>query len=110
MDAAQRRGTAINLAFLAPLTPFRHFVMGRDALERGATGAETMKIKALLREAATRSAVSAGLEALLGSPPIIFEPASCMDAGSYGMQSPGPAIAGTGCRSRRPASRQTGEA
>ncbi len=51
---------------------------------------------ALLREAATRSAVSAGLEALVGTPPIIFEPANCMDTGSYGAQSPGPAIAGTG--------------
>jgi hypothetical protein len=51
---------------------------------------------ALLREAATRPAVSAGLEALVGSKPIIFEPANCMDTGSYGMQSIGPAIAGTG--------------
>src|SRR5215469_7674393 len=49
MDAAQRRGTAINLAFLAPLTPFRHFVMGPAALERAATAEETMQIKALLR-------------------------------------------------------------
>ena len=40
---------------------------------------------ALLREAATRSAVSAGLEALVGSQPLIFEPANCMDTGSYGM-------------------------
>jgi hypothetical protein len=51
---------------------------------------------ALRREAATRSAVAAGLEALVGSKPIIFEPANCMDTGSYGMQSPGPTIAGTG--------------
>ena len=57
MDAAQRRGTAINLAFLAPLTPFRHFVMGRDALERAATAAETMKIKVLLREAVAAGAM-----------------------------------------------------
>ena len=39
---------------------------------------------ALLREAATRSAVSSGLETLIGTPPIIFEPANCMDTGSYG--------------------------
>jgi len=39
---------------------------------------------ALLREAATRSAVSSGLEALIGIPPRIFEPANCMDTGSYG--------------------------
>jgi N-acyl-D-amino-acid deacylase len=57
MDAAQRRGTAINLAFLAPLTPFRHFVMGPDALERAATAEETMKIRALLREAVAAGAM-----------------------------------------------------
>src|SRR5260370_26346276 len=57
MDAAHRRGTAINLAFLAPLTPFRHFVMGPDALERAATAEETMKIKALLREAVAAGAM-----------------------------------------------------
>ena len=57
MDAAQRRGTAINLAFLAPLTPFRHYVMGRDALERAATADETIKIKALLREAVAAGAM-----------------------------------------------------
>lgn len=39
---------------------------------------------ALLREAATRSAVSAGLAALVGSQPVIFEPTNCMDTGSYG--------------------------
>jgi N-acyl-D-amino-acid deacylase len=57
MDAAQRRGIAINLAFLAPLTPFRHFVMGPDALERAASAEETMKIKALLREAVAAGAM-----------------------------------------------------
>ena len=57
MDAAQRRGTAINLAFLAPLTPFRHYVMGRDALDRAATPAETMNIKGLLRDAVAAGAM-----------------------------------------------------
>jgi hypothetical protein len=51
---------------------------------------------ALLREAATRSAVSAGLEALTGTKPIIFEPANCMDTGSYGTLVPGSAVSGTG--------------
>jgi hypothetical protein len=51
---------------------------------------------ALLREAATRSAVSAGLEALVGSKPTIFEPAKPMDTGSYGPQSLGSATNGTG--------------
>jgi len=34
LDAAARRGSGINLAFLAPLTPFRHFVMGEESVKR----------------------------------------------------------------------------
>jgi N-acyl-D-amino-acid deacylase len=51
MDAAQRRKPALNLAFMAPLTPFRHYVMGEASMERAATTEETAKIKALLGEA-----------------------------------------------------------
>ena len=51
---------------------------------------------ALLREAATRSAVSSGLEALIGSRPVIFEPANCMDTGCYGTLAPGSITTGTG--------------
>jgi len=51
MDAAARRKPALNLAFLAPLTPFRHYVMNEASLERSATPGETEKIKALLGEA-----------------------------------------------------------
>lgn len=40
--------------------------------------------RALLRESATRSAISSGLNTLVGSQPMIFEPANCMDTGSYG--------------------------
>src|SRR5204863_433525 len=36
MDAAARRGSALNLAFLAPLTPLRHYVMGEASMERAA--------------------------------------------------------------------------
>jgi hypothetical protein len=44
-----------------------------------------LRIRArLLRDAATRSAVSSGLKALVGSEPSIFEPANCMDTGGYG--------------------------
>ena len=50
MEAAQRRGLGINLAFLAPLTPFRHYVMGEESMERAAKPEEIEKIKALLRE------------------------------------------------------------
>src|SRR5207253_2696232 len=51
LDAADRRGSALNLAFLTPLTPFRHWVMGEDSMERGAHPEETTKIAALVREA-----------------------------------------------------------
>src|SRR6266853_1161119 len=51
MDPAARRKPSLNLAFLAPLTPFRHYVMNEDSLERPATAEETAKIKALLGEA-----------------------------------------------------------
>ncbi len=51
MDAAQRRRPALNLGFLAPLTPFRHYVMGEASMERAATAEETRGISALLAEA-----------------------------------------------------------
>jgi N-acyl-D-amino-acid deacylase len=51
MDAASRRHSGINLGFMAPLTPFRHFVMGPESMERAATADETAKIAGLLREA-----------------------------------------------------------
>ncbi|MEW6301746.1 MAG: amidohydrolase family protein, partial [Thermodesulfobacteriota bacterium] len=51
MNAAARRGTGINLGFLAALTPFRHFVMGEESMERAATAEETRQIQALLRDA-----------------------------------------------------------
>ena len=51
MDAAARRGSGINLGFMAPLTPFRHYVMGEESMERAATPEETSQIAALLREA-----------------------------------------------------------
>jgi N-acyl-D-aspartate/D-glutamate deacylase len=40
MQAAARRNPALNLAFLAPLTPFRHYVMGEASLERAASSSE----------------------------------------------------------------------
>jgi len=51
LDAAARRKPALNLAFLAPLTPFRHYVMGEASMEREATVDETANIKAMLGEA-----------------------------------------------------------
>jgi N-acyl-D-amino-acid deacylase len=51
MDAAERHRPALNLGFLAPLTPFRHYVMGEASMERAATAEETQGIRALLAEA-----------------------------------------------------------
>lgn len=51
IDAAERRGSALNLAFLAPLAPMRTYVIGREANERAATGAETEAIAGLVRDA-----------------------------------------------------------
>ncbi|MGD9538959.1 MAG: amidohydrolase family protein [Alphaproteobacteria bacterium] len=51
IDFAANRDSALNLAFLAPLTPFRHYVMGEASMERAATPDETAQIKCLLREA-----------------------------------------------------------
>src|SRR5215813_6347181 len=56
MNAAQKRGLGINAAFMAPLTPFRHYVMGEESMDRAATAAETAQIKALLKEAVTAGA------------------------------------------------------
>jgi N-acyl-D-aspartate/D-glutamate deacylase len=51
MDAAARRRPSLNLAFLAPLTPFRHYVMGEASMERAADAHETREITTLLGEA-----------------------------------------------------------
>ena len=51
LDAAEQRGSALNLGFIAPLTPFRHWVMGEASMERGATADETARIAALIGEA-----------------------------------------------------------
>ncbi|HLW70005.1 MAG TPA: amidohydrolase family protein [Candidatus Binataceae bacterium] len=57
LDAAQARGAAINLGFLAPLTPFRHYVMGVESMDRAATPEETTRIAALLDEAMSAGAL-----------------------------------------------------
>ena len=51
MDAAAKRRPSLNLGFMAPLTPFRHYVMGEASMERAANGTEIQKIKGLLGEA-----------------------------------------------------------
>ena len=56
MNAASRRHSGINLGFMAPLTPFRHFVMGTESMERAANPDEIGKIAGLLREAVSAGA------------------------------------------------------
>jgi N-acyl-D-amino-acid deacylase len=51
LDAAEARDPSLNLAFLAPLTTFRHYVMGEESMERAANAEETQAIKSLLGEA-----------------------------------------------------------
>lgn len=57
MDAAAARKPSLNLAFIAPLTPFRHYVMGEASMERSATPEETAKIAALIGEAVDKGAL-----------------------------------------------------
>lgn len=56
MDAAQRRGSGINLGFMAALTPFRHYVMGEQSMERAANADEIAQIRSLIKEAVTAGA------------------------------------------------------
>lgn len=56
MNAAEKRDCGINLGFMAPLTPFRHFVMGEESMERAATPQETAQIKVLIKEAVAEGA------------------------------------------------------
>ena len=57
MDAAAARSPSLNLAFIAPLTPFRHYVMGEASMERAATAEETAKIAKLIGEAVDAGAL-----------------------------------------------------
>ncbi|MFT4563831.1 MAG: N-acyl-D-amino-acid deacylase [Gammaproteobacteria bacterium] len=57
LDAAARRKPSVNLGFMAPLTPFRHYVMGDESIERAASAEETNKIAALLGEAVDAGAL-----------------------------------------------------
>jgi N-acyl-D-amino-acid deacylase len=61
MNAAATRGVGINVGFLAALSPFRHYVMGDEAMGREATPAETEQIRSLLRDALTAGALGFSL-------------------------------------------------
>jgi N-acyl-D-aspartate/D-glutamate deacylase len=81
LDAAQRRKPAVNLGFLAPLTPFRHFVMGEASMERQASAEETRRIAALLAEAVDAGAF--GFSSTILNQHVGFEgrPLACRNAG-----------------------------
>jgi N-acyl-D-amino-acid deacylase len=57
MAAAQRRGLGINVGFLVPLTPLRHFVLCEESSEREARPDERNRIAGLLREAVDAGAL-----------------------------------------------------
>ncbi len=61
MNAIANRGVGINVGFLAALSPFRHFVMGDEAMGREATPEETEQIRALLRESIAAGALGFSL-------------------------------------------------
>jgi N-acyl-D-aspartate/D-glutamate deacylase len=88
MDAAARRKPSLNLAFLAPLTPFRHYVMHEDSLERSATPEETENIKKLLGEAVDAGAFGFSSTLLnqhmgYGARPLACRNASREELGAY---------------------------
>src|SRR5579863_1971144 len=80
LDAAARRKPALNLGFLAPLTPFRHYVMGEASMERAATAEETQRIKALIAEAVDAGAF--GFSSTILNQHVGFEgkPLACRNA------------------------------
>jgi len=57
LDAIERRGVAINVGVLLGHTPLRLYVMGEEATERAATPEETLRMRALVREALAAGAV-----------------------------------------------------
>ena len=57
MAAAEKRGLGINVGFLVPLTPLRHFVLGEASSERAARPDERERIAGLLREAVDAGAL-----------------------------------------------------
>ena len=61
MDAAEKRGLGINAGFLAALSPFRHWVMGEDAMNRAASGMRPSAFAPLIHEAVGAGALGLSL-------------------------------------------------
>lgn len=64
MRATERRGIALNVGFLVPLSSFRYFVMGNAASERAATPAELERMTVLFRQAMEAGAYGYSLSLL----------------------------------------------
>ena len=61
MAAIERRGVALNVGFLVPLSALRYYVIGEEAAERAATEAETAEMARLYREALRAGAAGCSL-------------------------------------------------
>src|SRR5438128_1688193 len=77
---AARRRSALNLGFLAPLTPFRHYVMGEASIERAATAEETAEIARVIGGAVDAGAL--GFSTTILNQHVGFEgrPLACRNA------------------------------
>jgi len=64
MEAIAKRGVALNVGFLVPLSSFRYYVMGSAASERAANAAELEKMSALFRQAMEAGAYGFSLSLL----------------------------------------------
>ena len=57
IEAAAQQKLGINVGFLAPLTPFRHFVMGEESMDRAARPEEIKQIRQLIYDAVAAGAM-----------------------------------------------------
>lgn len=64
MDVISRRGMALNVGFLVPLSSFRYYVMGSAASERAANAAELERMTVLFRQAMDAGAYGFSLSLL----------------------------------------------
>jgi len=80
LQALIARRPALNLGVLAPLTPFRQFVIGEEAPDRAATAEETAAIKALLKEAVAAGALGFSTSVLSQHLGLHGRPLACRSA------------------------------
>lgn len=80
LDVLQKRGMGINIASIAALTPLRHYVIGEESFERGATPEEIVTMQKVFRDAIRAGAF--GLSSTILNNHIGFEgrPLACRNA------------------------------